>query len=187
MSTNFQKTPLVQSLGSLADSASRDAAWSSGQQYPCTVSEVVGPGIVKVNFQVANNVYTIHQIEMPVAKPPYVKFPIKVGDKGFATSASLSLGQMSGLGGETPDPNVPSGNLSCLAFVWLGNVDENFLDPDAVTVYDNLVIGSTELAFFGGSKTGKQEVTSPATDLGSAVTLVNSIRAALIAYGLVSG
>ena len=187
MSTNFQKTPLIQSLAVAGRGAAEDATWQQGKQYPCIVEEVVSPGIVTVNFQVSTSTFTLHNITMPVAKPPYIQYPIKKGDRGFATAADLPLGQMSGLGGGTADPNVPTGNLSALSFVWLGHLDEEFIDPDAVSVYGNVVCTPTELAFYGGSKVTKQSVIgalSAITD-GNAKAVLTSLIEALSAMNLI--
>lgn len=184
MSTNFQKTPLVQSLGKVARAAANKSSWSAGKSYPCIVEEVHGPGIVTVNFQLTTKPFTFHNIMMPVAKPPYMQYPIKKGDKGFATAADASLGQMSGLGSDTPDPSVPVGNLSALSFVWLGHVDEEFIDADALVLYGNILCTPTELAFFGGTKITKQSLPAAATDEATTMILVNTMREMLIAYGL---
>lgn len=186
MSTNFQKTPLVQSLAKSARAQAQDAGWSSGKSYPCTVAEVVGPGIVVVNFEMSGEPFTLHQIKMPVAKPPYIKYPIKVGDKGVAMSADAQLGAMSGLGGGNPNPQTPVGNLSALMFVWLGNVAEEFLDSEAVTVFDNIVASADKLAFFGETKVAKQTLPGPASSGPSTEALANAIRTLLINYGLAS-
>lgn len=136
LSTNFQKTPLIQSLAKAAALQAQKSAWSGGKSYPCTVDQVIGPGIVVVNFEMTNQPFTLHKIKMPVAKPPYIQYPIQKGDKGVAMSADAVLGAMSGLGGGNPNPQTPVGNLSALVFVWVGNSSEQFVNPEAVTILE---------------------------------------------------
>lgn len=189
MSTNFQKTPLVQNLTGMARAQADDSTWAQGKSFPCIVEEVLGPGIVTVNFQLSTAVFTLHNITMPVAKPPYVQYPIQKGDKGLAMSADVALAAMSGLGGGTPNPQSPTGNLSALYFVWLGNNKEVFVNPGAVTLLEptgnaNLQVAASgvtvegpngNLSTAGNLSAGTGATGSFSTPTGQTVMVVNGI------------
>jgi len=136
MSDNTQKTPLAQSLNKFAAAKARDAVAALGKGLPCTVAEVNGPGIVTVNFAVATSPFTLPRVKMPVAKPPYIQYPIQVGDIGVALSADLRTGGLTGLGGGTPNLSDTVGNLSAMTFIWLGSTKEEFLNPAAVSLIE---------------------------------------------------
>lgn len=158
--SNSQKTPLSQALPKIAQGGGRDAAQSLGKTLPCTVYEVTSPWIVTVNFEVqSGQPWTLPKVKVPVLAPPYVAYPIQVGDAGLFLSADVRLGQLSGLGGGTPALTDTVANLSAGAFIWLGNTDQTTIDDEAVVVWDNLVVSQDSLAFFGGAKTTQQEVT----------------------------
>ena len=185
---NSQKTPLAQSLTKVAQQRANDATFAQGKILPCSVVEVVGPGIVTVNFEVAAQPFTLPRMTMPVQKPPYVQYPIQVGDTGLAISADVRLGHISGLGTGIPSLQDASGNLSNMSFVWLGKKSEAFIDADALTLYDNIVCTPSALAFFGGSKVNKQTVTgvlSAITDT-NAKAVLTSLITALANYGLIN-
>ena len=184
---NDQKTPLALSLNKFARAKAQDATWGLGKGLPCTVAAVVNPGIVTVNFEVATSPFTLPQITMPVAKPPYIQYPIQVGDKGVAFSADVRTGAMSGLGSGVPSLQDTVGNLSAMTFVWLGHVDETFLDPDAMAVNGNILVTPTDLSFFAGGKVAQQTVTgalSAITDANAKAVLTSLIHA-LANYNLI--
>ncbi len=188
LADNSQKTPLAQGLQKLARAKAADATWALGFNLPCTVAAVMGPGIVKVNFEVAGTPFTLPQVEMPVAKPPYVQYPITVGDIGVARSASVRTAALTGLGPRTPNLQDVVGNFSAMEFHWLGSASEAFIDPEAVALYGNIFCTPTQLAFFGGGKTTKQAVTgalSAVTDANAKAVLLSLITA-LTNYGLIT-
>lgn len=182
---NSQKTPLAQSLQKLIGVRAQDAINAIGKGLPCTVASVDGPGIVTVNFEVSVSPATLPQVQMPVNKPRYINYPIKVGDIGVALSADLRTGGLTGLGGGTPNIQDTVANMAAMTFFWLGHTNEEFIDADALELYGNILVTPDALGFFGGTKVAKQSVPGPATDLPTAIALANGIRAALIAYGLV--
>ena len=186
-SDNTQKTPLAQSLQKLGRAKAADALQGLGKGLPCTVAQVHGPGVVTVNFAVANKPATLPQVMMPVAKSPYINQPIQVGDVGVALSADLRTGGLTGLGTGTPNLQDTVGNLSALTFFWLGKKDQVFIDPDkdALELYGNMLLTPTKLAFFAGTKVTQQEITgalSSVTD-AAAKAVLTSIIAALAADG----
>jgi hypothetical protein len=184
---NTQKLPLAQSLHKLGRAKAVDQIQQMGKGLPCTIHSVDGPGIVTVNFEVANTPAALPRTQMPVSKPSCIKYPLKPGDIGVAISADLRTGGLTGLGAGTPNLKDTVGNLSAMTFFWLGKKSETFLDPDALTLFDNIVCTATQLAFFGGSKVSKQTITgalSAVTD-GAAKAVLTSIIAALVAYNLV--
>lgn len=135
MSDGHLKTPLNLSLNRLAGNRAKQQAFMAGKSLPCTVSEVVSSGIVKVSFQVNGGKLTIPQVTMPIEAPEYIRYPIQKGDKGMAIAASVRLGGMSGLGSGQPDLSQPA-NLAGLSFVWLGNKNWTApIDPNSVEIY----------------------------------------------------
>jgi len=184
MANNDQKTPLAKSLNRIGDRRAADAVAALGRGLPCTVLEVVSPGVVLVNFEVEPVPFALPQVKMPVCKHPSVQYPIKAGDPGVALSADLRTGALTGLGGGKARLTDTVGTLAAMTFFWLGSLSEQALDPEALCLNSNMAVTPDALGFFGTSKTSKQHVAAEATDLGSVIALANSIRAALIAYGL---
>jgi hypothetical protein len=138
------KLPLASSLQALAKARASDQVFLQGRKYPCTVKEVVSPGIVTVNFEVNSHPFTLPQPTVPVVGSEYARLPIRVGDKGMCIAADVRLGGVTGLGTGVPDL-TPPGNLSGLAFIWLGNTDwateddeGNVIDPESVSFYSTL-------------------------------------------------
>jgi hypothetical protein len=185
---NSQKTPLAQSLQKLGRAKAVDVTQAMGKGLPCTISKVISPGVVEVNFAVATQPAPLARQQMPVNKPPYMKYPIQVGDIGVALSASLRTGGLTGLGTGVPNLQDTVANLSAMTFFWLGHVDDEFLDPDALELYGNILCTPTELSFFAAPKVTKQEVTgalSGVTD-AHAKAVLTSLIDALVAYGLIT-
>lgn len=127
----FQKTPLSRTLPQFVSATAIDQIVASGQGYPGEVTAVAG-SIVTVDFLVAN-VNTPNGIQMPVASPEYVRWPIQVNDLGVAIPMSVYIGCVSGLGGK--NTNYPVGNLAALVWLPTGNVDFSAVDPNALTLY----------------------------------------------------
>lgn len=99
---------------------------------PATVVSVTG-SIVTVNFEIMGVV--LPQVEMPLAGPEYVRYPIQPGCKGVCLPADFYLGAMSGLGTGTAD-TTPRGNLSTLVFFPIGNKNWSAPDnPNATVIY----------------------------------------------------
>jgi hypothetical protein len=138
----FTKTPLAQSLTRLATAKAQDLAALQGLSLPCTVSQVTGtiddvtlsPWIVQINFEVSGK--TLPRLVVPVLAPPYIAYPIQVGDAGVALAATARLGGLSGLGSGTPAFSDLPGNLSCLGFVWLGKTSFATPDPAAICLLE---------------------------------------------------
>jgi hypothetical protein len=192
MDDNAQKTPLARSLNRFARTKAMDAIQTLGKGLPCSVQEVLGPGIVTVNFEVATDPTPLPRTTMPVSRPGCIKYPIQVGDVGVALSAGLRTGGLTGLGAGTPNIQDTVGNLSAMTFFWLGRKSEEFLDPDALDLYSNILCTPTQLAFFGGSKVDKQTITGPLSviadspvGVAAAKEVITSIIAALAAYNII--
>src|ERR1700743_2257306 len=101
MADNAQKTPIAQNLSRFSQASSQNETQALPKALPCSVVSVSG-AIVTVKFEVTS-VYTLSNVTMPLFGPEYVRYPIQVGDKGFAVPADAYLGGMSGLGGGTAD------------------------------------------------------------------------------------
>ena len=129
------KLPIAQGLNRLGWAKAQAAIEQLGTNLPCTVANVTSSGIVTVNFEVEGP-WTLPQIDVPIQYSEYVRYPIKVGDKGLVIAADAYLGSMSGLGGGTANILQQPGNLSALSFVWLGNVEWSPTDdPQALVGY----------------------------------------------------
>lgn len=187
MAGNELKTPLAQSLNLLSDRRASDALAKLGKGLPCTVQEVVSPGIVIVNFEVEAIPFALPQVKMPVCKHASIQYPIKPGDPGVALSADLRTGAVSGLSNAKARLTDTVANLSAMTFFWLGQLNEEWLDQNALGLNGNIAVTPTELGFFATSKVTQQTIAPVADDLGSCIALANSIRDLLINYGLASG
>lgn len=184
---NELKTPLAQSLNLVGDKRASDALAKLGRGLPCTVKEVVSPGIVIVNFEVEAIPFALPQVKMPVCKHSSIQFPIKAGDPGVALSADLRTGAQSGLSNSKARMTDTVGNLSAMTFFWLGVLDEEWLDEDALCLNGNIAVTEDQLGFFGEDKVSRQSIAPTASDLGTCIALANSIRTLLINYGLAEG
>jgi hypothetical protein len=187
MAGNELKTPFAQNLNLVGDKRASDALAKLGKGLPCTVKEVVSPGIVLVNFEVEAIPFALPQIKMPVCKHKSIQYPIKAGDPGVALSADLRTGALSGLSNSKARLTDTVANLSAMTFFWLGQLDEEALDPDALCLNGNMAITEDKLGFFAQDKVSRQSIAAVATDLGTVITLANSIRTLLINYGLAEG
>jgi hypothetical protein len=184
---NELKTPLAQNLNRLGDMRASDAIAALGKGLPCTVASVVSPGIVMVNFEVEAIPFALPQIKMAVSKHPSIQFPIQAGDPGVALSADLRTGAITGLSSSKARLTDTVANLSAMTFFWLGHLSEVALDPDALCLNGNMAVTPDALGFFAKDKVAQQMIAAAATDLGSCITLANSIRTLLINYGLAEG
>lgn len=184
---NEYKTPLAQNLNLLGDKRASDAVAMLGKGLPCTVDSVVSPGIVIVNFEVEAIPFALPQIKMPVCKHKSIQYPIKKGDPGVALSADLRTGALSGLSSSRARLTDTVANLSAMTFFWLGQLNEEWLDEDALTLNGNIAVTEDKLGFFAKDKVSQQTIAPMATDIGTCITLANSIRTLLINYGLAEG
>lgn len=183
-----QKTPLGQSLHRLARAKAQDVQALQGLHLPCTVSKVISPWIVTVNFEVTGMATLPNDLQVPVQCPPYISLPIAVGDAGIVQSATLRLGGLSGLGSGTPDLSEASGgtgNLSALSFTWLGKTSTTTIDPDALVLHSNVSVTPDKLAFFGSGKVTQQSLTGALSDVTdpAAQAVLQSIVTALCDSG----
>jgi hypothetical protein len=184
---NVNKTPLVISLPQGATARAKDQIAALGVGLPCQVTQVLNPWCVEVGFAVNAGAQVLQPMTVPVAAPSYIAYPIQTGDSGMAVPLGARLGALSGLGGSTPNLGETAGNLSTLYFLWLGNASWTTLDPDALVLWNNLIVGMSALGFFGTAKVAQQTVTgalSAVTDTNAKAVLTSLIDA-LSAYGLV--
>lgn len=183
MTDNAQKTPFGRSLNTVADDAATDAIRTTGRALPASVVARNPNGtIVTVKFEV-NSVFTIPNVTVPVLFPEYVRWPIKVGDRGMVIPADAYLGGMSGLGGGVADLSQRA-NLTALAFAPLGNtaftadVDQaqvTLYGPNGVTLRDAsantvlTVLPNSVVVTIGG--TVMMSITSDGIALNGTVTI----------------
>ena len=85
-----QKQPYYQSINKFASKKIHNAIQQLGRNLPCTVKSVEG-SIVTVNFELTNIPFTLPEVQMPVVGFEYIRYPIKVGDRGYTVSADASL------------------------------------------------------------------------------------------------
>jgi hypothetical protein len=184
---NSQKTPLAQSLNVFAAGKAADALQKLGKGLPCKVKTVISPWIVTVNFALDATPWSLQPVTIPVAAPPYIAYPIQVGDAGEVISSDLRLGQITGLGAGTPKLTDTPANLSNLAFLWLGNTAWTTLDPEAVVIWENIVASQTQLAFYGGAKVDQPTIDgdlSSVTDPAAKAVLTSIIAALKASSGV---
>lgn len=184
---DFTKKPLGRSVNQVAERRAADAIHSSGRSLPCSVVAVVSSGIVTVSFEVDATPFTLPRVTVPIAVPSYIRYPVSVGDKGLVIAADARLGGVSGLGTGTANLSEP-GNLTALAFVWLGSTSwAGAMDPEALEIMTNVSVKGDALGFFGEASVPQQEVTGPlsAVTNPAAKAVLTSLIAALAASGLI--
>lgn len=136
MNDNAYKTPFQAAMNAWNNRNKESDLQYDCQALPCTVSQVMSSGLVEVNFEVNEPTITFPKVQVPVAYPEYIRYPIQVGDKGVTVPADVWLGNITGTGAATPPDLTKAANLGALSFIWLGN--KNWTAPDdtqAVVVY----------------------------------------------------
>jgi hypothetical protein len=158
MRNDHLKTPLALSLDRFVDRKLAGLNLAVGKFLPASVVEVVSSGIVTVKFEV-KSVQTLPHVTIPLFGPEYVRYPIKVGDKGAVLSFDSELGSLSGLGGGTPNLTASPGNLTALVFLPFGNTNWFPVDPNAVNLYntDKAIATSGDTGFLAGGPNGNLE------------------------------
>jgi hypothetical protein len=210
--SDWAKKPLGPQLNTLVLRRINDEIQRQGKQLPCTVAAVVSSGIVTVNFEVNAAPATLPQVTIPIVGSEWVRYPIQVGDKGAVIAFDVRLGGITGLGSGTPTMVRP-GNLSALAFLWLGNTGWSPTDdvnavvlygPNGVVLRDkaskhkitvsqtdvnidgNIKVNGNKLAFFGGTEASKATVVGSlsAVSDANAKAVLTSILALISTYNL---
>ena len=136
MSRNAQKTPLAISLQNLGQKKAQDAVALLGKSLPAQVISIDNTGtIVTVKFLVQTRLFTLPNIQCPLATSEYARAPIQPGCKGEVFPSDVYTGGVSGLGGGNADLSLP-GNLSALTFFPVGNTGFGPTDdPNAYVLY----------------------------------------------------
>jgi hypothetical protein len=136
MAFNNQKTPLAFSLEIAAQRKVQDAIALTGRSLPAQVVSVDGTGtIVTVKLLVQTNLFTLPNVQCPVATSQFARAPIGPGVQGVVWSMDTYIGGVSGLGGGNADLSLP-GNLSALIFIPVGNTGFSPTDdPNAYVLY----------------------------------------------------
>ena len=78
--------------------------------------------IVTVTFDVQSDVWTLPPVTIPIATDIYDWIPVQVGDAGITMPCDVSIGPISGLGGNQAVLGQTVGNLSSLMFVPVSNL-----------------------------------------------------------------
>lgn len=143
MTGNIFNTPIQKSLTNTSQKSVNDNNQILGQNLPCHVVSVNG-SIVTVAFDILSD-YTLPQVTMPVFGFEYIRYPIKIGDKGVAISSSARVAGNSGLSQGISDLSL-SANLASLIFMPIGNINWSSVDHNALVMYgiNGAVIRDTE-------------------------------------------
>lgn len=132
--SNAQKTPLAISLQNAAYKKAQDAIALLGKALPAEVVSIDG-FIVTVKFLVTTSLFTLPNVQCPLASSKYSRDPIQPGDQGQVFPSDVYLGGVSGLGGGSADLSLP-GNLSALTFFPTGSKEFPApTDPNAFEAY----------------------------------------------------
>lgn len=141
-----QKTPLAISLQNAAQKKVTDAIALLGKALPAQVVSIDATGtIVTVNFLVQTSLFTLPNVQCPLATSEYQRAPIQPGCKGQVFPSDVYMGGVTGLGGGNADLSLP-GNLSALTFFPVGNTGFSATDdanayvlygPDGVILRDS--------------------------------------------------
>ena len=136
MPGNNQKTPLAFSLQVGAQQKVQDAVALLGKALPAEVVSIDETGtIVTVQFLVQTNLFTLPNIQCPLATSEYSRAPIQAGCKGQVFPSDVYNGGVSGLGGGVADLSLP-GNLTALTFFPVGNTGFSPTDdPNKYLIY----------------------------------------------------
>jgi hypothetical protein len=131
--SNAQKFSFLAAWSNMAGTRIEDHTALEGRGLPCHVVEVKG-AVVTVQFDILPGTAQFPEVTLPVAGFEYIRYPIRVGDKGVTATADVSLRGVSGLGTGLADlSRVPS--LTALFFVPLGSADWSAADPEKITLY----------------------------------------------------
>lgn len=107
-------------LNKLAINRALERIQSTGRALPCKVQKVAGQ-IVTVTFDVQSDTWTLPPVTIPIATDFYDWIPVQVGDPGITAPCNVSIGPISGLGGNQAVLGETVGNLSSLMFVPVSN------------------------------------------------------------------
>ena len=107
-------------LNRLAINRALERIQSTGRALPCKVQKVSGQ-IVTVTFDVQSDVWTLPPVTIPISTSIYDWIPVQVGDAGITMPCDVSIGPISGLGGNQAVLGQTVGNLSSLEFVPVSN------------------------------------------------------------------
>lgn len=110
------KTPFVNTMNQFARRKLRDAFQLYGKALPVSVVKVVQSGVYTVKFEIVDPVFTLQQVKVPLFGPEYIRYPIKVGDRGMVVSADASLAPTAGFATGTADLSQVA-NLESLVFL----------------------------------------------------------------------
>lgn len=135
MADNAQKTPLVSTLNDFVIDTFESFEQLLGKAVPASITAIDKTGtIVTVQFEV-KSIYTLPPVTCPLAGPEYIRYPLKVGDKGMVVPSDLYLGGVSGLGDGVADL-TPQANLGAVVFMPFGNTKFDPIDdPKSVVIY----------------------------------------------------
>ena len=119
MAGSGQKLPLGKSLNDIAARKALDHIHMTGKALPCSIVKVTG-SVVELKFEVGGG-YTLPNVTIPIVESLYSRGGHQVGDKGFASAATVTHTNMSGLGPTSPPGLAEPANLAALAFHPIGN------------------------------------------------------------------
>lgn len=185
--SDYLKKPVGDSVNAVGRARALDQVTLDGKSLPARVVKVIGPRIVTVSFEVNGRATTLPQVTVPVECPPYIYYPIAVGDLGKVSAADARLGGVTGLGSGVARLDRPA-NLAALSFTWLGNTaDVAPVDPEAVEIFHNIIVKQDALGFFATPPVTQKTVVGALTAItdANAKAVLTSLITGLADYGLI--
>ncbi len=137
MSSNAQKLSFASAAQKTATLKALDQIHNLGKEFPASVVNVdPTKAIITIKFETDGS-YTLPQVTIPLDGPEYIRYPIRVGDKGVVRSGSVNISNMSGLGtSASPASFNWQANLAALIFHPIGNKNWTAADdPNAIQHY----------------------------------------------------
>src|ERR1019366_1413731 len=128
MSSNAQKINAGVTDSQSANRQARDHVHNVPKELPTSIVKIDKTNsIMTLKFEMANTPWTLPNITVPLSGPEYIRYPMKEasgqqpGDLGFVTAGAANIGNISGLGPNTPANFSLPTNLSPLVFTPIGN------------------------------------------------------------------
>lgn len=131
--SNAQKTPFIGEISGMVQNINRTRAELKGRELPCHVVAVTGQ-IVTVQFDMLPEGVNFHQVTIPIATFPYIRYPIQIGDRGVTVAVDVSLRGVSGLGTGMATLSY-SASLTPLFFVPISNTNWSEEDANKIVLY----------------------------------------------------
>ena len=130
---NAQKLNFGFTLGQAARQRALDHIHLTGKNLPASIVSKKG-SIATVKFE-TDQTYTLPNVTIPVHTPEWLRIPYQKGDFGVVISGDVTIGNVTGLGPNTPPSFTRPGNLAPLIFVPVGNTNFKKVDDNKHVAY----------------------------------------------------